>query len=140
VFFFASAAASSAYLTSGESFPLEMRARGIALFYALGTAVGGVVGPWLFGFLIDTGERSSIAWGYAFGSVLMLLAAALELVLDVPAERRPLEHVATPLSVADGLSPGLPGGESTCLSHELCEARRQPTSAGSLRSERSGGE
>jgi MFS family permease len=101
VFFFASAAASSAYLTVGESFPLEMRARGIALFYALGTAVGGVVAPWLFGALIDTGERGSIAWGYALGSVLMLFAAALELALGVPAERRPLEHIAAPLSSDD---------------------------------------
>ena len=101
VFFFASAAASSAYLTIGESFPLEMRARGIALFYALGTAVGGVLGPWLFGILIDTGERSSIAWGYALGSVLMLFAAVLEVALGVPAERRALEHIAAPLSSED---------------------------------------
>jgi MFS family permease len=98
VFFFASAAASSAYLTVGEIFPLEMRARAIALFYALGTAVGGIAGPWLFGTLIGTGERSSIAWGYAFGATLMLIAAATELILGVSAERRALEDVATPLS------------------------------------------
>jgi MFS family permease len=55
VFFFASAAASSAYLTVGESFPLEIRARAISLFYALGTAIGGTIGPWLFGMLIGTG-------------------------------------------------------------------------------------
>jgi len=100
VFFFASAAASSAYLTVGEIFPLEMRARAIALFYALGTAVGGIAGPWLFGTLIGTGERSSIAWGYAFGATLMLIAAATELILGVSAERRALEDVATPLSSA----------------------------------------
>src|SRR5690606_39835663 len=70
VFFFASAAASSAYLTVGESFPLEMRALSIAPFYAFCTAAGGIAGPWIFGELIGTGERSSIAWGYAFGSAL----------------------------------------------------------------------
>jgi MFS family permease len=100
VFFFASAAASSAYLTVGEIFPLEMRARAIALFYALGTAVGGIAGPWLFGTLIGTGERSSIAWGYAFGATLMMIAAVAEVILGVPAERRALEDVATPLSSA----------------------------------------
>ena len=100
VFFFASAAASSAYLTVGESFPLEMRALAIAVFYALGTALGGVAGPWLFGVLIGSGERSAIAWGYAFGALLMLVAAAVTLWLGVAAERRPLEDVARPLSSA----------------------------------------
>jgi MFS family permease len=101
VFFFASAAASSAYLTVGEIFPLEMRARAIALFYALGTALGGVVAPWLFGALIGSGERSSIAWGYAFGAALMVFAAGVECVLGIRAERCSLEDVATPLSSTD---------------------------------------
>ncbi len=101
VFFFASAAASSAYLTAGESFPLEMRAMAIALFYALGTGLGGVVGPWLFGVLIGTGERAAIGWGYGFGALLMLVAAATTLALGVAAERRPLEDVARPLSSGD---------------------------------------
>jgi len=101
VFFFASAAASSAYLSAGESFPLEMRALAIAVFYALGTALGGVAGPWLFGVLIGSGERGAIAWGYAFGALLMLVAAAVTLRLGVAAERRPLEDVARPLSSAD---------------------------------------
>jgi hypothetical protein len=57
IFFFASAAASSAYLTVSETFPLEMRALAIAFFYAVGTGVGGIAGPWLFGILIDTGSR-----------------------------------------------------------------------------------
>jgi MFS family permease len=98
VFFFASAAASSAYLTVSESFPLEVRALAIAVFYALGTALGGIAGPWLFGILIGSGEPRAIAWGYAFGAVLMLIAAATELVLGIAAERRSLEDVATPLS------------------------------------------
>jgi MFS family permease len=101
VFFFASAAASSAYLTVSESFPLEVRALAIAVFYALGTAIGGVVGPWLFGVLIGTGDPSKIAGGYAFGATLMLAAAAIELWLGVAAERRSLEEVAAPLSSRD---------------------------------------
>jgi MFS family permease len=101
VFFFASAAASSAYLTVGESFPLEMRALAIAVFYALGTALGGIAGPWLFGVLIGTGERAAIGWGYAFGAALMLIAAAVTLRLGVAAERRSLEDVARPLCSAD---------------------------------------
>ena len=98
-FFFASAAASSAYLTVGELFPLEIRAITISLFYAFGTLLGGVAGPALFGALIDTGERGQIFKGYLLGGGLMLLAAVVELVLGVPAERRSLESVAPPLSL-----------------------------------------
>ena len=100
IFFVASAAASSAYLTVGESFPLEVRAIAIALFYAFGTGVGGVAGPALFGALIDTGSRVSIMWGYLFGGALMVGAAAVAAVLAVPAERRALEDIAPPLSSA----------------------------------------
>jgi MFS family permease len=101
VFFFASAAASSAYLTVGEIFPLEMRALAIAIFYTIGTGAGGVAGPWLFGALIGTGERRLIAIGYLVGSALMLAAAALTAWIGVAAERRSLEQVATPLSCDD---------------------------------------
>jgi MFS family permease len=100
IFFVASAAASSAYLTVGESFPLEVRAVAISLFYAFGTGVGGVAGPALFGALIDTGSRLSIFWGYLLGGVLMLIAAAVAALLAVNAERRSLEDVARPLSAA----------------------------------------
>jgi MFS family permease len=100
VFFFASAAASSAYLTISESFPLEVRALAIAVFYALGTGLGGVAGPWLFGHLIGSGDRSAIAGGYVFGASLMLVAAAAELWLGIAAERRSLEDLAAPLSSA----------------------------------------
>ncbi len=72
IFFFASAAASSAYLTVSETFPLEIRALAIAFFYAVGTGVGGIVGPWLFGALIDTGSRMSVFGGYLLGAVLMI--------------------------------------------------------------------
>jgi MFS family permease len=103
VFFFASAAASAAYLTVGESFPLELRALAIALFYAFGTLIGGVGGPALFGALIARGGRDDILVGYLLGAALMLVAAAVELKLGVAAERRPLEEVAVPLSLRRGV-------------------------------------
>ena len=99
IFFVASAAASSAYLTASEVFPLELRALAIAVFYALGTAAGGVAAPWLFGALIGTGERLAVFWGYGLGAVLMLLAAGVEWKLGVSAERVSLEDVAAPLSL-----------------------------------------
>ncbi len=100
IFFFASAAASAAYLTVGESFPLETRAMSIALFYAVGTGIGGVAAPAVFAALIGSGSRQNILWGYLFGGGLMLLAALAELVLGIRAERRPLEEIAPPLSLA----------------------------------------
>jgi MFS family permease len=101
IFFFASAAASSAYLTVSETFPLEIRALAIAFFYAIGTGVGGIVGPWLFGELIDTGSRLSVFGGYLFGALLMVLAGAVAWRWSVPAERKPLETVARPLTFID---------------------------------------
>ena len=101
VFFFASAAASSAYLTVSETFPLEIRALAIAVFYAIGTGLGGVAAPSLFGALIETGSRDSVFGGYLFGSLLMLLAAWIAAVWGVAAERKPLETVARPLALAD---------------------------------------
>ncbi len=98
IFFVASAAASSAYLTVGESFPLEVRAIAIAIFYALGTGLGGVAGPALFGVLIQGGSRSNIFYGYALGGALMVGAGIVEAVMGVASERRPLEDVAPPLS------------------------------------------
>jgi len=101
VFFFASAAASSAYLTVGESFPLEVRALAISVFYALGTAVGGIAGPALFGMLVAHGERSSLGWGYALGAGLMLIAAAVVWRYGVRGENRGLEDVAALMSGTD---------------------------------------
>ena len=100
IFFFASAAASSAYLTVAETFPLEIRALAIAVFYAFGTGLGGMIGPTLFGELIDTGERSNVLIGYLIGAGLMLLAALVQSVWGVAAERKSLEEVARPLSHA----------------------------------------
>jgi MFS family permease len=98
MFFFASSAASSAYLTVSEIFPLEVRALAIAIFFSIGTAVGGVVAPWFFGVLIDTGSRRALNVGYLIASGLMLAAAAVELRFGVAAERAGLEAIAKPLS------------------------------------------
>ena len=104
IFFIASAAASSAYLTVSEIFPLEIRALAIALFYALGTLVGGVFAPLLFGWLIETGaataSRTPVFVGYLIGAALMIGAALVEAVLGVKAERKSLESIATPLAAS----------------------------------------
>jgi MFS family permease len=100
VFFVASPAASAAYLTVSETFPLEVRALTIAVFYAVGTGLGGVIGPLAFGWLIETGSRTSVFEGYAFAAVLMLIAAFVASRWAVAAERKSLESVATPLSAA----------------------------------------
>ena len=97
VFFVASAAASSAYLTASEIFPLETRALAIAMFYALGTLVGGVGAPWLFGHLIGMGVRT-VAWGYEGAALLMVVAAGVEVWLGIDAEGKSLEDIALPLS------------------------------------------
>ncbi len=101
IFFFASPAASAAYLTVSETFPLEVRALAIALFYAIGTGIGGVAGPALLGALIDTGSRDSVFAGYLLGSALMIAAAAIAWRYAVAAERRPLESVARPLAFVE---------------------------------------
>jgi MFS family permease len=101
IFFFASAAASSAYLTVSETFPLEMRALAIAVFYAIGTGAGGIAGPALFGWLIDTGSRDSVFGGYLLGAVLMIVGGLIAWRWGVAAERKPLETVARPLTFID---------------------------------------
>jgi MFS family permease len=103
VFFFASAAASSAYLTVGELFPLEVRASSIAWFYAIGTALGGIAGPIVFGRLIASGQREEVFMGYALGGGLMLAAALVAVFFAVDAERRSLESVTAPLALHEPL-------------------------------------
>lgn len=98
IFFIASAAASSAYLTVSEIFPLEIRALAIAIFYAIGTLAGGVGAPLLFGWIIGTGSSNALFVGYLIGAALMIFGAVTEAWIGVPAERRSLEHVAAPLS------------------------------------------
>jgi MFS family permease len=102
IFFFASAAASSAYLTVSEIFPLEIRGLAIAIFYAAGTLAGGVAAPFIFGLLIQTGSRTALLYGYLAGAGLMVAAAALEAAIGVKAERRELEEITAPLSSATG--------------------------------------
>ncbi|MCP4559116.1 MAG: MFS transporter [Bosea sp.] len=97
VFFFASAAASSAYLTVSETYPLEIRALAIAVFYSIGTGLGGIAGPWLFGVLIDSGSRISVFGGYLFGAALMIAAGLIAWRFAVKAERRSLEDISKPL-------------------------------------------
>jgi len=101
IFFFASPAASAAYLTVSETFPLEVRALAIALFYAIGTGIGGVAGPALFGALIDTGSRDSVFAGYLLGSALMIAAAVVAWRYAIAAERRTLESVTRPLAFVE---------------------------------------
>lgn len=103
VFFLASAAASSAYLTVSEVFPLEMRGLAISIFYAVGTGTGGFIAPVLFGWLIQSGSRGAVAAGYAIGAMLAILAGVLALRFAADAERRSLEDVAAPLGMREPL-------------------------------------
>jgi MFS family permease len=98
VFFIASSAASAAYLTVSEVFPLEIRALAIATFYAIGTLAGGVGAPALFGVLIGTHSRTMLMWGYVGAATLMVVAGIVEGLLGVKAERKSLEKIAAPLS------------------------------------------
>ncbi len=87
-------------LPDGEIFPLEIRALAIAIFFSVGTAVGGIVAPWSFGVLIDSGSRPALYFGYLSAAALMLGAAGVELRLGIAAERMSLENIAKPLSAA----------------------------------------
>jgi MFS family permease len=97
VFFLASAAASSAYLTVSEVFPLEMRAISISIFYAIGTGIGGFAAPALFGALIESGSRANVFVGYLIGAVLVIVAGVIAWFYAVDAERKPLELIAPPM-------------------------------------------
>ena len=115
VFFVASAGASSAYLTASEVFPLETRALCIAFFYAVGTAVGGITGPLVFGRLIDSASAqhdiTGIAVGYYVGAALMIVGGVVAMFLGVNAEQKSLEDVATPLTVQDAEGTGEPADD-----------------------------
>ncbi|MCQ4045317.1 MFS transporter [Streptantibioticus rubrisoli] len=104
VLFFASAGASSAYLTVSEIFPMETRAMAIAFFYAVGTAAGGITGPLLFSQLTTTGVASDTVLAFQIGAALMTAAGVVSAFLAVPAERRSLEDIATPLTATSGLA------------------------------------
>jgi hypothetical protein len=101
IFFFASAGASAAYLTVSEIFPMETRAMAIAFFFAIGTAIGGITGPLLFGKLVETEKETPVFWGYLLGASLMIVAGIVQAFLGVKAERRSLEDVALPVSAEE---------------------------------------
>jgi MFS family permease len=101
IFFFASAGASSAYLTVSEIFPMETRAMAISFFYAVGTAIGGITGPLLFGKLIQAGGETNVMYGYLLGAALMIAAGVVEIFLGVEAAQKQLEDVAKPLTAED---------------------------------------
>ena len=108
VFFFASAGASSAYLTVSEIFPMETLALFIAIFYAVGTAAGGISGTFLFSKLVET--ESQLFFGYALGAALMILAGIVEIFIGVKAEQRQLEDIAKPLTAQEAEEGAGPGG------------------------------
>ena len=126
-FFLASAGASAAYLTVSEIFPMETRALAIAFFYAVGTAVGGITGPLLFGHLIDSGNRGELAVGFVIGAVVMALGGIAELFFGVKAEGQSLESIAEPLTATDASAdaaspqPGAPA-RATRASRRGCGA------------------
>ncbi|HXD55820.1 MAG TPA: MFS transporter [Solirubrobacteraceae bacterium] len=101
VFFFASAGASAAYLTVSEVFPMETRALCIAVFYAVGTGIGGIIGPQVFSRLVETESYVQVFIAFALGGTMMIIGGVAELLLGVKAERESLESVAEPLTVAD---------------------------------------
>jgi MFS family permease len=111
IFFFASAGASSAYLTVSEIFPMETRALAIAFFYAVGTGLGGIVGPALFGNLVASKSTFQVAIGYVVGAVLMIGAGIVEVALGVDAEQKGLEEIATPLSAVAEQTEDTPSGD-----------------------------
>lgn len=103
VFFFASAGASSAYLTVGEIFPLELRGQAISFFFAVSQGAGGVVAPYLFGRLVGGSDNPSpdrlpLTWGYVIGAVIMIFGGLVAWFFGVNAERQSLEDIAEPLS------------------------------------------
>jgi MFS family permease len=128
IFFIASAAASSAYLTVSETFPVEIRAQAISWFFAMATLTGGVIAPWLFATLIGDGEEpGKVFLGYSVAAALMIVGGLVGFMWGVDAERRSLEAVATPLSAraaaaSRACASGLTGG---CTAH----VRRDPDTA-----------
>src|ERR1700728_1198090 len=107
IFFFASAGASAAYLTVSEIFPVEVRAKAIAVFFAIAQSFG-AMGPWLYGLLIGNGQdHFKLFIGYLIGASVMIVGGLVEIILGVAAEGRSLEDIASPLSAAPHPSPHL---------------------------------
>ncbi len=123
-FFLASAGASAAYLTVSEIFPMETRALAIAFFYAVGTAIGGITGPLLFGNLIKSGKLSEVAIGFFIGAAVMAIGGIAELFYGVRAEQKSLEEIAEPLSVEDANAKPDGGPRATASSPSSPRGRR----------------
>jgi len=139
-FFFASAGASSAYLTVSEIFPIELRGQAISFFFAISQLTGGVVAPFLFASLIGEGEhpaRGPLAVGYVVGAAIMLIGGIIAWFFGVDAEGQSLENVAKPLSAREGgtrfqgATPRLPstdaqGRRITPVKAEAEQGKEQP--------------
>jgi MFS family permease len=100
-FFFASAGASGAYLTVSEVFPMETRALCIAVFYAVGTGLGGIIGPLLFASFINSGKVGQVELAFLIGAAVMAVGGITEFILGVNAEGQTLENIAKPLTAVD---------------------------------------
>jgi MFS family permease len=124
-FFLASAGASAAYLTVSEIFPMETRALAIAFFYAVGTGLGGIIGPLLFGHMIATNNRTWVMLAFLIGSVVMALGGIAEIFLGVKAEQTPLENIAKPLTADEAESGELAGADETADEGTTRERRWQ---------------
>jgi MFS family permease len=104
VFFFASAGASSAYLTVSETWPIEIRAEAIAVFFAI-AQVFGALGPAFYGALIGSGtSRTGLFIGYLVGAGIMLLGGVVEVLIGINAEGKSLESITKPLTVVEPAS------------------------------------
>jgi len=123
IFFFASAGASSAYLTVSEIFPMETRALAIAFFYAVGTAAGGITGPLLFGKLVESEDPGQVFWGYILGAALMIGAGIVQALIGVEAAGKDLEQIAKPLSAEAADGEDTPAGERDAARSERRPAR-----------------
>src|SRR5579884_3047885 len=110
LFFFASAGVSAAYLTVSEIFPMETRALCIAVFYAIGTGIGGITGPLVFSKLISTGSYSQAELAFLIGAGMMIIGGIAELIFGVRAERQTLENIAKPLTAEDTPGDGRSSG------------------------------
>jgi MFS family permease len=135
VFFLASSGASAAYLTASEIFPMETRALAIAFFYAIGTAVGGISGPLLFGKLIATTDKGPVAIAFLIGAAVMAVGGIAELLFGVKAEGQQLEDIAKPLTAADegsaegsdrdAGSPSVDGSDRSAANRERAQAEEE---------------
>jgi MFS family permease len=128
-FFFASAGASSAYLTVSEVFPMETRALAIALFYAVGTATGGIIGPLLFGRFIHSGSIDQVATGFFIGAAVMAIGGIAELLFGVRAEQQSLESIAKPLTAEEAEAEAPPPAVPERV-RDRTERRREHDGAG----------